>query len=29
MFQIHPTLTDQNMDEMITVASDVLGRASR
>ena len=29
MFQIHPTLTNQNMDEMIAVACDVLGRASR
>ncbi len=29
MFLVHPTLTEQNMDEMITVARDVFARASR
>lgn len=29
MFQIHPTLTRQNLDETITVSSDVLRKASR
>lgn len=29
MFQIHPTLTKQNMDDAIAVSSDVFGKASR
>jgi dTDP-4-amino-4,6-dideoxygalactose transaminase len=29
MFQVHPTLTEQNMDEMVDIVSGVLGMASR